>query len=320
MQIVKLLREGKMQFSDVLFFEDMFHPGLEALPYIFNQSNPQYRPRVYLRCLAQTVDPDDFVHVWGMNKWMSLYEKMVVDWVDGIIVASQEMLPFIQVAGWDVPLYVTGLPFGKAEVQSRVPIVKPFNQRQLRVTFAARWDQEKQPEFFLELARAPEFSHVTFTVVQGGPLRSNKRELVAEAREFARKEPDHFQIIENAGKNQYYEVLNDTRVLFNCALQDWVSNTVSEADALGANVLYPAYRSFPETFFNDHERLYVPWSLEDAKAKLKKLLLAPHPNVGKISDYQNKSIERTIDVLQKGQGSRYLVNPSSYRSRIRGVF
>ena len=32
--------------------------------------------KIFLRCLAQAVDPDDFVHVWGMGKWMSLYEKM----------------------------------------------------------------------------------------------------------------------------------------------------------------------------------------------------------------------------------------------------
>ena len=56
------------------------------------------------------------------------------------------------------------------------------------------------------------------------------------------------KIYENLKKDEYYEILADSRVLFNCALQDWVSNTVSEADSLGTNVLFPAYRSFPETF------------------------------------------------------------------------
>ncbi|NDD50554.1 MAG: serine/threonine protein phosphatase, partial [Flavobacteriia bacterium] len=56
------------------------------------------------------------------------------------------------------------------------------------------------------------------------------------------KDVGKLQIFENLQKNQYYAILNNSRVLFNCALQDWVSNTVSEADACGANVLYPAYR------------------------------------------------------------------------------
>jgi hypothetical protein len=113
-------------------------------------------------------------------------------------------------------------------------------------------------------------------------------------------------------KNDYYALLNDTRVLFNCALQDWVSNTVSEADTLGANVLYPAYRSFPETFANDHTRLYVPWSLEDAIAKLEKLIRKPHNNMGKISDWNNGTIDRVIDILE-GKGEQWLRMSTDYR-------
>jgi len=79
-------------------------------------------------------------------------------------------------------------------------------------------------------------------------------------------------IYENLKKNQYYNILADSRVLFNCALQDWTSNTVSEADSLGCNVLFPGYRTFPEVFANDETRLYVPWSGRDAMEKLKKLL------------------------------------------------
>jgi len=104
--------------------------------------------------------------------------------------------------------------------------------------------------------------------------------------------------------------------VFNCALQDWVSNTVSEADSLGCNVLYPAYRSFPETFSNDHTRLYVPWSIEDAMDKLDALLDTPHPNMGKISDYNDGTIDRVIDILQ-GNGEDMLRMSTDYRKHTR---
>jgi hypothetical protein len=119
-------------------------------------------------------------------------------------------------------------------------------------------------------------------------------------------------IHQDLGKNDYYNIVNDSRVVFNCALQDWVSNTVSEADALGANVLYPAYRSFPETFANDHERLYVPWSIEDALNKLEKLLLAPHKNMGRISDWTDGTVDRVIDIIE-GKGDIWARDGNRYR-------
>jgi hypothetical protein len=49
----------------------MFQPGIESLPYILDQVPESLRPRIFVRCLAQAIDPDDFVHVWGMAEWMS---------------------------------------------------------------------------------------------------------------------------------------------------------------------------------------------------------------------------------------------------------
>jgi hypothetical protein len=120
------------------------------------------------------------------------------------------------------------------------------------------------------------------------------------------------KVYEDLDKNMYYTLLNDTRVLFNCALQDWVSNTVSEADALGCNVLYPAYRSFPETFANDHERMYIPWSIEDAIHKMHGLLTNQHHNMGKISDWTDGTIDRIVDILE-GKGEKWLRDSVDYR-------
>jgi hypothetical protein len=122
-------------------------------------------------------------------------------------------------------------------------------------------------------------------------------------------------VFEDLSKNDYYNLLNDTRVLFNCALQDWVSNTVSEADTLGCNVLYPAYRSFPETFANDHSRLYIPWSIYDAMNKLKDLLKWEH-NTGDISNWNNGTIDRICDIMD-GQGEKWLRMSTDYRSHTR---
>jgi hypothetical protein len=77
-------------------------------------------------------------------------------------------------------------------------------------------------------------------------------------------------------------------------------------------VLYPAYRSFPESFGNDPERLYIPWSIEDAMNKLEKLLQKPHANQGKISDWTNGTVDRIVDILE-GKGEQWLRMSTDYR-------
>jgi hypothetical protein len=316
MNLVRFMKEGKVNNEDVVYFEDMFQPGIESLPYILNQISSEHRPRIFVRCLAQSIDPDDFVHVWNMSKWMGLYEKMVDSFVDGILATNEEMVMHMKVAGWTAPIYnISGLAFGKSEVRSRVPgELTPFIKRTRRVGFAARWDREKQPDFYMDLIeewhkRYPEIP-VEFALFSGAKLRSNNDSYMQRTRSL--QESGKLTIYEDLEKNAYYSLLNDTRVLFNCALQDWVSNTVSEADTLGCNVLYPAYRSFPETFSNDQERLYIPWSIDDAVSKLKILLEVPHPSMGKISKWNDGTVDRICDILE-GNGEQWNRSMNDYR-------
>jgi len=272
------------------------------------------RPKVWVRCLAQAIDPDDFVHVWGMSKWMSLYEQLCNQFVTGVLASNEEMVANMKIANWTASLYnISGLAFSKEEVQERVDYIKPWKDRANRVVFAARWDQEKQPDFYMDLAEQYAGTDIEFAVLQGGPLRSNNPKYIERAR--ALEAAGKIRIYENLKKNEYYNILNDSRVLFNCALQDWTSNTVSEADALGCNVLFPAYRSFPEIFNNDHTRLYVPWSIEDAADKLDNLLDTQHTRIGEISDWTDGTIDRYIDIMQ-GNGEQWKRDTNRYRDEV----
>lgn len=315
MNLVKLMKQGTVTNEDVIYFEDMFTPGIESIPYILDQVDTKFKPRVFVRCLAQSIDPDDFVHVTNMQKWMGQYEQMVNSFVTGVLATNEEMVAHMKIAGWTAPIYnISGLAFGKAEVQSRVPKLKEFYTRDNRVVFAARTDREKNPHFFLDII--DQFNHrfrdsgTEFAIVSGGPLKGNDQSAIDRIRKYEANKL--LKVYDNLEKNEYYEILNNSRVLINTALQDWVSNTVSEADSLGCNVLYPAYRSFPETFANDHERLYVPWSVEDAIVKLDRLLVHPHRHMGKISDWNNGTIDRILDVVT-GSGEKWNRTSNDYR-------
>jgi hypothetical protein len=314
--LVKKMKAGEITMEDTIFFEDMFTPGIEALPYIIDQLPYEYHPRIFVRCLAQTIDPDDFLHVWDMQEWMAHYEKMTNTFVTGVLASNEEMVAHMKIAGWNVPIYnISGLAFDKEEVRSRVKKIKKFDQRQMRVVFAARFDQEKQPHFFMDLVEkyAELKIPVEFAVLSGGPLRSNDPDTLARARSL--EKTANFKIYENLKKNEYYEILADSRVLFNCALQDWVSNTASEADALGTNCLYPAYRSFPETFANDKDCLYIPWSMDDVMVKLNRLMYEPRKNIGKLSDWTSGTIDRCLDIMY-GNSDEWYRNTKDYRKHV----
>jgi len=317
--LIRLMKEGKVTKDDVIFFEDMFTPGMESLPYIMDQVPKKFRPQVFVRCLAQSIDPDDFVNREGMFRWMRPFEQMVDAFVSGILVASEEMVAHLRIAGFKAPIYVTGLPFGKEEVRSRVPFVKPITSREQRVGFAARWDDEKQPEFYMQLAQRfyrtrPD---VEFAIFCGHPkLKSNNKRHVEFAEYLTTSGTANFKIYTGLKKNDYYELLADSTVLFNCALQDWVSNTVSEADTFGTLTLYPAYRSFPEVFANNPKNMYIPWSVEDAAERLEKMFVSPASyKTGAASDWQNGTIDRTLDVFE-GKGEEWARNTNDYRKHV----
>ena len=324
MNLVRMMQQGEVTGEDVIYFEDMFQPGFESLGYIINQVPDNLRPRIYVRCLAQAIDPDDFVHVWGMGRWMMDYERMVNDIVTisggAVLATNEEMVAHMRIAGWTAPIYnISGLAFGKEEVLERIggsANIRPFADRPRRVGFAARFDQEKQPGFFMDLIEM--YGELTsepceFAIYSGGPLRSNNPEYVNRARRMEAE--GKLKIYDNISKNEYYYHLNNTRVLFNCALQDWVSNTVSEADTIGCNVLYPAYRSFPETFANDSNRLYVPWSIDDAYHKMQNLLRESHHNMGLISNWNDGTIDRVVDILL-GNGEHWNRAGNRYRDHV----
>lgn len=317
--LVKLMKEGKITSKDVIFFEDMFTPGLEMLPYIMDQTPKKYRPKVFMRALAQSFDPDDFVNREGMAHWMRKFEQMVDEFVDGILVASEEMVAHLRIAGMKAPIYVTGLPFGKEEVRNRLDFVLPIHKRDQRVAFAARWDDEKQPDFFMRLAQIMYKTHpdVEFAVLCGHPeLKSNNPANVDMARYLESNGDVNFKVYTGLKKNEYYDYLANSVVLFNCALQDWVSNTVSEADTFGTLTLYPAYRSFPEVFANNAKNMYIPWSLDDAAEKLRAMLNKPTEYAtGAVSDWQDKTIDRTLDIFE-GKGEEWARNGNDYRKHV----
>jgi hypothetical protein len=56
--------------------------------------------------------------------------------------------------------------------------------------------------------------------------------------------------------------------------------------------------------------------MDDAISKLEKLLKKPHQNMGKISNYNNGTIDRICDILE-GKGEHMLRMSTDYRKHLR---
>jgi hypothetical protein len=61
--------------------------------------------------------------------------------------------------------------------------------------------------------------------------------------------------------------------------------------------------------------MYVPWSIDDAYIKLRNLLEQPHHNIGLISDWNNGTIGRIVDILQ-GTGEQWNRSGNRYRDHV----
>jgi glycosyltransferase involved in cell wall biosynthesis len=304
-QVAELVKAiPAMTSEDVVYFDDMFTPGYEALPYIFMQLSAERRPRIFARNHAQSVDPDDFT--FPMREWMRHFEQLVYRTASGIICASTIHKELMEVAMLDAcPIHVLGLPYDQDDVRRIAGELPEWHQRPKQVVYSSRLDREKQPHFFMDIVDRLAPTGIEFHVCTGSKEpRSNdtsavERLLALEAKKLV-------TIHRSTTKARYYDVVKNSRVQLNTARQDFVSYTAIEASSLGTYTLAPAFRSFPETFENNADFLYVPWSLREAVEKLEMLVtLGPHlPRdttskelVGRLSAQQHASLDRIIDLL-----------------------
>jgi glycosyltransferase involved in cell wall biosynthesis len=278
--------KGAVKDSDVILVDDFWHPGIEALPYVFHQLG--IRPRMYAYCWAQSVDEFDFTR--QMMYFMRPFEKGIGRILDGIFVASTGLKEKLTEASIKGPsqVHVVGLPFDSEEVMSRMPENyrtgmnvhhSPPNRgkRRNQVVFSSRWDREKNPDFFCKVAAAmieanPE-RPIRFVVCTSAPeFRSNDSQLLNLLVNMEQRYGEKFQVRENLSKEEYYAILAESKVQFNCADQDWWSFTLLEASVAGCWPIYPYFRSFPEVFRQDHDFMYQHKDVKHACNLLTKVL------------------------------------------------
>jgi len=254
--------------DDVIYFDDFWHPGIEAIAYASHVMGRPI-PKMYANLWAQSVDEHDFTY--PMRHWMRHFEKGFGELLAGIFVACPSLKTLV-VDGGIAPaqkVHAVGHPFSSDEVKSRMPPIT--EDRSDTVVFSSRWDKEKDPIFFLAvvdavLQRRPGTRFVICSSHES--LRSNDLMLLDELRAAIKKHKGGLVLREGLSKEEYYAELAHAKIQMNTALQDWISFTMLEASCAGTFPIYPFYRSFPEVLQHNTAYLFKRLHVESAAAKV----------------------------------------------------
>jgi len=262
-QVSKLLdMMPGMGEDDVIYFDDFWHPGIEAIAYAAHMMNRPL-PKMYANLWAQSVDEFDFTY--GMRDWMRYFEKGFGTLLSGIFVACPSLKDLVVHGGiaHHEKVHAVGHPFSSEEVKSRMPELPA--DREDKVVYCSRWDREKNPDFFLRVVDTvlAERPHTQFVVCSSHEkLRSNHSPLLGLLTKARKKHGDKLVLMEGLTKEEYYAELASAKVHINTADQDWISFVLLEASCAGAYPVYPYFRSFPEVFEYKpdfmYQRLHVP--------------------------------------------------------------
>lgn len=260
-RLLEAIRSDEFKDGDIVYIQDMWHPGVEALFYAWDLYG--YKDvKVYTRCWAQSVDEYDFT--FPMRKWMRHYELGFDKYLAGIFVASTVHKDQLREAGFMAPIHVLGLPVHSKSVHDTAGTSNAKQPRTNTIVYTSRFDKEKNPFFMMEVAKKflqenPGWEwHIT---TSGKEIRSMMPGTVEALRDLAKEEP-RFKICEGLTKQEYYDKLKTSKIQFNSALQDYVSFTSVEGDIFGIDLVYPDFRSFKETVSSN--RRYIPFKVNSA--------------------------------------------------------
>jgi len=279
---LNLLYNDEVQDGDIIFLQDYWTPGVEAIWYALDLYG--YKDvKVYTMCHAQSIDEYDFTY--PMREWMRPYELGLDKRLTGIFVGSTIHKEQLREAGFEAPIHVVSLPIHLEATHDILEHALAHDKKNV-IVYSSRLDKEKNPFFMMKVAEQflnenPDFEwHVT---TSGKSFRSMLPGVIDALNVFAEKQP-RFKLLSGLTKEEYYRELATCKVQFNSSLQDYVSWTVIESTAFGADIVFPDFRSFPE--FIDSDRLYKPFDVQSAVDTIWDVINEPrtHYNIGSISD------------------------------------
>lgn len=219
--LIAKIKSGNITDKDIIFFADLWFPGIESLFYIRSMLNLKFKICGIFH--AGTYDFADFTYRTGMRKWGKHLEACWFSDIDAIFVATEFHKKLLlenstQINGLSDKIYVTGLPFFADNLKLRYGCAKP---EETILVFPHRLDAEKHPELFDELVDWLHTKKVDFV-----PIKT---------------------IVETKSREEYFKVLAQSKVMVSFADQETFGYSTLESMALDNVVVVPNKLSYVET-------------------------------------------------------------------------
>lgn len=234
-RIHRLVFEGKVSNGDVIFFDDFQFPGMEQIAHYLPQIGLQVD--IFSFCHAGTWDKADYVNRFGLSRWMRFEEQAWFEINKKVFVATEfhKQLIVQQFPQYESKLSVVGEPFNTKEVTGNRKLI-PFSKRKVDLIFPHRVDEEKNPVMFLKAVECT-------------------------SRRIGKSLTVRIPITERLTKEQYYDLLNNSKLVVSTAFQETFGIAVAEAVTLGCIPVLPDCLSYRDIYPPEYR--YVPYNLEE---------------------------------------------------------
>lgn len=271
MKVIKLINSGYITDDDVIYLEDFWHPGVESLFYVRSLKGMKFKIGTFIH--AQSVDDTDFAY--KMKEWMRPIEQGYGNQYDFIFTCSHILRQLCIVGGIarEDNIFHVGLPYNSTRLKEQLLGSCHLSvPKEDFVLFASRFDDEKDPMFFLDLVEeCPDIKFKLVNPRKDRPITSNN-EVLTRLNKLVAKPNSNLTIVNTFDKVTYYDTLAKAKVVFNCANQDWVSWTLLEAVTFRCLPLYPIWKDFEYELKGNPKYLYEKRNLTECKNKLYNLM------------------------------------------------
>lgn len=227
-KLLKKISSGEVKKGDKVFTTDFWFPGIEALAYVRNMRKNDLG--LYGFVCSGSFEEYDFTHLNGMRPWAEHIERGWCNAYNKIFVANERMKQMVMARNIapEEKIAITGLPANTNWILSKVKDKSEWKKENM-VVFPHRWDSEKDPDFFVDVAeKVKEYDETVKFVVSTGRKKGLGTATSAEQRALK-----FMEVYRGLSKPQYYELLTRGKVVFSAAKQDTVGNAMIESITLG---------------------------------------------------------------------------------------
>lgn len=292
MKVCQMIKDKTISNNDVIFFGDSWFPGQEAIPYMALLENINLK--IYGINWAGSSDDNDFTTPMGFwakwieKGWYSFYSKVFV----GANNIKTDMVTKDRATKNKV--VVTGGPWDTNQVVSMLK--KKVTKKENIVIFPHRWDEEKNPQDFLKLAKRFRGKDVKFLVCTSRKeFRSNNKKLI-DAFYKEKEEGSNLEIKAGIKKQEYYYLLAKSKVFWSSALQETFGYATLEALTFNCYPVVPNRLSYTD---------YVPKRYrydtfeEGVKLVEQALNETKEGNFRNIAKLQDRNLDKMIKIMIK---------------------